>query len=109
MFFPRQQLYPLPFYSSQLLGLVPHHGKFVPLVEHTQIDANPSTKVKTPENIRAMRLSKHTGHLIGVAIIVDKIIGTMSTEEFEGQTDVKLFSSDDLSIDIFNPERWVQR
>ncbi|NJN24308.1 MAG: hypothetical protein HC810_07890 [Acaryochloridaceae cyanobacterium RL_2_7] len=108
MFFPCQQLYHLPFYPSQLLGLVPHHGRLVPLVEKVDVNADTSTKAHLQEHIRAIRLSQHAGPFNGVAIIVDKIIGTMSTEEFERQTDVQLFSPDDLATDTFQPHRWVE-
>lgn len=107
MLFPRQQLYHLPFYPQPLLGLIPHHGQLVPLVEYGEATTQRSNRVNAQENIRAMRLSPKVGDLKGVAIIVDKIIGTMGTEEFDEQTTVQLFSPEDLSLDTFEPTRWA--
>lgn len=106
LFIPRDQLYSLPFYGDQLIGLFPRQGKLIPIVHCGDVASQQSRK-QIQENIRAMRLSAVMGDLQGVAVMVDKIIGTMDIATFEQQTELKLFAPEHLSPDIFQPKRWA--
>lgn len=107
MLFARQKVLKLPFYHKPVLGLVPHQGDLVLLLEY-QSAHSPATKpMRQQENIRAIRLGSQINHLAGTAILIDKIIGTLNESEVDEQTSLQLFSPDAISLDTFEPYRWV--
>jgi len=104
--FPRQRLLQIPFYHPPVLGLIPHNGNLVLLLDSQSNHAAETRSLGLQENIRAIRLGSQVESLAGTAILIDKILGTVNASEITAQSSAQLFSSDYISSDIFLPYRW---
>lgn len=107
LFFPRQKVLEIPFYQKPILGVIPHQGRLIALLEPLGDKATEMQSLKHQENIRAIRLSSQVGDLAGVAILIDKIVGTMNQAEVDGKPNLHLFEPEQLLIQFFQPYRWV--
>ena len=107
MLFPRQRVLKLPFYRVPVLGLVPHHGDLVLLLEYHSDQPTTLKPMGQQENIRAIRLGAQVDRLAGTAILIDKIIGTIHESDMGDQPLLQIFSPDFISLDAFDPYRWA--
>ena len=105
LLFQREKLYSLPFYPPQLVGLYPRQGQLIPLVKYGEAES-PNMRMNLQETLHALRLSAAMDALSGVAILVDKIVGTMDLAKFEIQNEIQLFAPQNISTEIFQPGRW---
>ena len=106
LLFQREQLYSLPFYPPQLVGLYPRQGQLIPLIEYGEAETS-KLRMNRQETLRALRLSEAMEALSGVAILVDKIVGTMDLAKFEIQNEIQFFAPQKISTEMFHPWRWV--
>ena len=99
----RSQILNLPFYDSRLLGVVHHHGSIIPLV--TLQNFNPmSQRSRIQETLTVIRLSQLIDELSGVGLIVDQVIGSISSEQLSAN-DPKTRASSNAQIELFKPEK----
>jgi chemotaxis signal transduction protein len=97
---------PLPFYSSAILGVVNHQGEIVPLIV-AQSAVFKQTERPRRETLTAIRLSQTVGSLAGIALIVDQVIGSVSSQQVSAQrSEIRLFQPQDISGQIWQPRRW---
>ncbi len=97
---------PLPFYSTTILGVVNHQGEIVPLIV-AQAAVFKQTERPMRETLTAIRLSQAAGSLAGIALVVDQVIGNISSEQLSAQrSEIRLFQPQDISKDIWQPRRW---
>ena len=106
MLFPRQKVLRLPFYRAPVLGLVPHQGDLVLLLEYQSDQPMDLKPMGQQEHIRAIRLGAPAEHLAGAAILIEKIIGTIHESEVSAQPSLQGFSPDCFARDAFDPYRW---
>ncbi len=107
LFVPRQQVLKLPFYRAPVLGVLPHQGHLVLLIEPGVNSPTLPEPKGLQDHVRAMRLSAQAGDLAGVAILIEKIVGTLNEADLENQPNLRLFTLDDTSVEAFQPYRWV--
>ncbi|MBW4471617.1 MAG: chemotaxis protein CheW [Stenomitos rutilans HA7619-LM2] len=106
MLVERSQILKLPFYDRSLLGLMHHGGTIVPLLDaHPLIletlgqDARSRT---LKESLTVVRLRSTIDGLAGVGIVVDRVIGSVSSEQI---TELRLFQRSDIPNHLWQP-RW---
>lgn len=106
----RSQILALPFYDTAILGVVHQHGRIVPLVEMQRLFKKTSGLMR--ETVNVVQLSKETGHLAGIGIVVDQVLdnrsrGQLSDEAFDLAASAAVPVPSTLvegSIQIFRPE-----
>jgi chemotaxis signal transduction protein len=77
----RSELLPIPFFERAILGLVHHQGLIVPLVSLKR--ALLEDKVLVPERITVVRLSDEIEAIAGAGLVVDRVISSISSEQYE--------------------------
>ena len=107
LFLPRQHILKLPFYKSPVVGLIPHQGELILLMECPNVTSTNESQKGQQENIRAVVLSSQVGPLGGSAVLIDKIIGTISQADLDTQTTLQLFEPEKTSLESFQPYRWA--
>lgn len=105
--FKRSQVLSLPFYNPMMLGVVYYRAKLVPLVDTSSIlKLMPSEGMK--ETLMAVRLSRLTGELAGVGLLVDRAVGSLSREQLVNYTEeppIRVFQPEDFPSTIWQPQR----
>jgi chemotaxis signal transduction protein len=72
----------LPFYSPCVIGVTQHLGKIVPLLSLRHLFL-PEQNVLLPGQLPVVRLAKSLPELFGAGLIVDRIMGSRSREQYE--------------------------
>jgi chemotaxis signal transduction protein len=75
----RSQILDLPFYDPLLMGIVHHQGLIVPLVSGTHLLKVDRFGMR--ERSIVIRLNEATGSLANVGIVVDRAIGSNTSQE----------------------------
>jgi chemotaxis signal transduction protein len=81
MIVDRSELLFMPFFDSSILGLVHQQGVIVPLISLKQ--ALLGNRVLVPEKITVVRLSDELEAIAGAGLVVDRVIGSISADQFE--------------------------
>jgi len=105
--FKRSQVLNLPFYNPMMLGVVYYRAKLVPLVDPSSIFKLVPSEARK-ETVMAVRLSRLTGELAGVGLLVDRAVGSISREQLVNYTEeppIQVFQPEDLSSTIWQPQR----
>ncbi len=71
----------LPFYSPSVVGVTQHLGKIVPLVSLRHLYLK-EQNVLLPGQLPVVRLAKSLPELFGVGLIVDRIMGSLSLQQY---------------------------
>lgn len=109
----QRQILSLPFYSKEVLGVVPYSGEIVTLVSLRQIVGIVGGILG--ESLTVIRLSEGVKELAGLGIVVDGILGniiepTASPEIMKNATDptssIRLFGKEILGNKWKQPLRW---
>lgn len=84
MILDRNAILALPFYENAILGVVHHQATLMPLLLLRLLMGE--TRALISESLTVVRLSKieealNYKHLSGIGIIVDRVIGSLTTEE----------------------------
>lgn len=98
----RSQILPLPFYDSQVVGMLHHQGKLVPLVLAGKLGKD-QNRWLLKRNLVVVRLNENITNLAGVGVVVERVIKSMRPEEL---TDENLFQQALIPQTIWQPERW---
>ncbi|MCM1984927.1 chemotaxis protein CheW [Lyngbya confervoides] len=107
----RSQIFKLPFYGPHILGLVNHRGEMVPLLSCPLAGPN-ATATTSPaawggqDTLRAIRLNDKAQQFQGVAVLVDRILGTLTDTDFQQRPQVQVFQLQDLPLADCQPQRW---
>jgi chemotaxis signal transduction protein len=97
---------PLPFYNATILGVVNHQGEIVPLIA-AQSAVFKQAERPMRETLMAIRLSQAAGSFAGIALVVDQLIGSISSEQLSAQrSEIRLFQPQDIPNHIWQPQRW---
>ncbi len=106
--FKRSQMLSFPFYNSMMLGVVYYRAKLVPIIDPSPIlKVVPSEERK--ETVMAVRLSRLTGELAGVGLLVERTVGSISREQlinYSEEPPIQVFQLEDLPSTIWQPQRW---
>jgi len=87
----RSAILALPFYTTAIVGVIHHQAQVMPLLLLQLLLEERSALIK--ESLTVVRLSKladdladdlSNQHLSGVGIIVDRVIGSLTTDEYQG-------------------------
>jgi len=98
----RSQILPLPFYDSQVVGMLHHKGKLVPLVLVIKPEKE-QTRWLLKRNLVVVRLNENLTKLAGVGVVVERVIKSIRPSEL---TDEHLFQQALIPDTIWQPERW---
>jgi chemotaxis signal transduction protein len=102
----RSQVLNLPFYDRSLLGIVHHNGNIVPLLSaHRLLAETVSQDARfkpLKETLTAIQLNPTASGLAGVGIVVDQVIGSLTSEQVNEQ---RLFQLSDIPSQLWQP-RW---
>ncbi|MCA1904036.1 MAG: hypothetical protein CV045_03010 [Cyanobacteria bacterium M5B4] len=71
----------LPFYSPSVVGVTQHLGKIVPLVSLRHLYLK-EQNVLLPGQLPVVRLAKSLPELFGAGLIVDRIMGSLSLQQY---------------------------
>jgi chemotaxis signal transduction protein len=115
MIVERSELLPIPFFDRAILGLVHHQGLIVPLVSLKR--ALLKDKVLVPERITVVRLSDEIEAISGAGLVVDRVISSISSKQYEQMQVANAKSSQfeymrlesllpHLGQTIWEPQRW---
>ena len=82
----RSAILALPFYTTAIVGVIHHQAQVMPLLLLQLLLEERSALIK--ESLTIVRLSKLADdlsdqHLSGVGIIVDRVIGSLTTDEYQ--------------------------
>jgi chemotaxis signal transduction protein len=82
----RSAILALPFYATAIVGVIHHQAQVMPLLLLQLVLEERSALIK--ESLTVVRLSKLADdlsdrHLSGVGIIVDRVIGSLTTDEYQ--------------------------
>ena len=82
----RSAILALPFYTTAIVGVIHHQAQVMPLLLLQLVLEERSALIK--ESLTIVRLSKLADdlsdqHLSGVGIIVDRVIGSLTTDEYQ--------------------------
>jgi chemotaxis signal transduction protein len=104
MQFEQARILSLPFYSAPILGVVHHQGEVVTLISaQTVVFAGQAQYL--PETLTAVRLSQAVGDLAGIALVVDRVLGSVSSEQLSASS-TRLLQLQDISSQLWQPHRW---
>ncbi|MEE3716004.1 chemotaxis protein CheW [Tumidithrix elongata RA019] len=87
----RASILSLPFYNPAVLGVVHKHGTVIPLLLLRQALGEP--KVLVPETLTVIHVTNLAQEIEGVGLIVDKLVGSVTSEQYEQMIAQKLESS----------------
>jgi len=118
----RSAILALPFYTTAIVGVIHHQAQVMPLVLLQLLLEERSALIK--ESLTVVRLSKLADELSdqplsGVGIIVDRVIGSLTTDEYQAKkidqtvanmgeteyTPIEIVLSS-ISTHIWQPQRW---
>lgn len=97
----RAQVLALPFYNSEVLGVVHYQGKIVPLVSAHFIFTKQQQVMK--QTLMAVRLGEHLKALAGVGVVVERLVASLIAEQL---TVERVFQPCDLPSSLWQPQRW---
>jgi len=118
----RNAILALPFYATAIVGVIHHQAQVMPLLLLQLVLEERSALIK--ESLTVVRLSKLADdlseqQLSGVGIIVDRVIGSLTTDEYQArkidQTVVNMGETEYTPIEIvlssisthmWQPQRW---
>ncbi len=104
MLIERSQILNLPFYDSRLLGVVHHQGNIVPLIAYPLLLSKKRGQDlrfrARKESLMVIRLSPAVDKLAGVGIVVEQVVGSLTTEPSPEQP---IFQLSDLPNNIWQP------
>jgi len=100
MIVERKAILALPFYESAIVGVIHHQASVMPLLLLRLLIGEQRALIT--ESLTVVRLSKVANDLSdhnlgGIGVIVDRVMGSLSTDEFQN---VELNSSDSLFLPI---------
>lgn len=72
----------LPFYAPCVVGVTQHQGKIVPLLSLRHLCLQ-EQNVLLPGQLAVIRLAKTLPELFGVGLIVDRIMGSISRQQYQ--------------------------
>ncbi len=98
----------LPFYSPSVVGVTQHQGKIVPLLSLRHLYLK-EQNVLLPGQLTVVRLAKSLPELFGVGLIVDRVMGSLSQEQYQ-QSSYDMIPIgvilDQLAGSHWLPQRW---
>jgi chemotaxis signal transduction protein len=105
------RILPLPFYSPMILGIIHHQGSLIPLLASEcmwmNLSESPSDGILRGQTLSAIRLSEAAGEMAGIALVVDQVVNTVSTEMLSQQSQpVRLFELASIPSQVWHPQRW---
>ena len=93
----------LPFYDVRVLGVAHYQGTLMPLCMLMGLHAAPIASEK--ETLTAIRLNEGSGNPGGVGIVVNKILGQVKASQFKDESNIHVFSHDDVPDAIWEIQR----
>ncbi len=106
----RAELLPVPFFDSALLGLVHQQSEIIPLISLQRVlFGNKSDKILVPEKIIVVRLSEELEEIAGTGLVIDRVIGSVSAEEYATQSATQTRLEDIVprfEKNLHEPFRW---
>jgi chemotaxis signal transduction protein len=104
----RTQILSLPFYPPAVLGCVHSGGQIVTIISPAQSLGLKTSLVR--ELLTVVRMGENAGHLAGVGILVDRMMGSQMGYQLsvnaDGQKKEKLFDLTLIDKEFFGPRRW---
>ncbi|CAN1209243.1 hypothetical protein TUMEXPCC7403_03405 [Tumidithrix helvetica PCC 7403] len=91
----RASILALPFYNPAVLGIVHRQGAVIPLLLLRQALGQP--KILVPETLTVIHLTDLAQAIEGVGLVVDKLVGSVTLEQYEQMISRKLDSSQSIS------------
>ncbi len=101
LIFERSQILALPFYDSAFLGVIHYQNQIVPLVSAQKILAITENNLLQP-TLTAVRLNELAEHLTGVALVIDRMEGSLTVEELDQE---HKFQLTDIPHHLWQPQR----
>ncbi len=98
----RTQVLTLPFYPQAVLGVVHYLGKIVPLVSAVSFFPQEQQSLYH-HNLITIRLNGLVGTAVGVGVIVNELVGSITTEQIAQE---RIFQPSDLPPNLWKPQRW---
>jgi chemotaxis signal transduction protein len=113
----RSQVLELPFYDPLLLGIVHQNGGIVPLVSTHRLLQQEQATLR--ETFMIVRLSRATGRLANLGLVIDRALGMSSQSElpsvlFESSSAIipgaamVLINPEWMPPTLWQPQRWMQ-
>jgi hypothetical protein len=99
----RSQVLELPFYHPAILGIVPHQGKLLPLVELQHLLEGQPGQLR--EVFNAIQLHERHG-LAGVGLAFDQILGNFNEEQIIADSTIEPFQTHLLGDHLYQLQRW---
>ncbi len=111
MILERNAILALPFYDNAILGVVHHQATLMPLFLLRLLMGEPRSLIT--ESLTVVRLSKveetqNYKHLSGIGLIVDRVIGSLTTEEHQ-YVDPDISDSPDSSSLVGNNSKKINQ
>ncbi|MDJ0746775.1 MAG: chemotaxis protein CheW [Xenococcaceae cyanobacterium MO_167.B27] len=97
----RSQVLSLPFYDSAFVGVVHYQNQIIPLVSAPKILGIKENNL-LQLTLTAVRLNKLAEHLTGVGIVIERMEGSLNTEELSQE---HKFQLTDIPHQIWQPQR----
>jgi chemotaxis signal transduction protein len=100
----RVRILNLPFYSTAIAGCFHAGGKIVPLVSPAQFLGGQTNLIR--EVLTVVCLGESAGHLAGVGVLVDQLLGSRMGEQLlSPSVPEQLFDLTLFPKEIFEPQR----
>jgi len=90
MLVDRSYLLNIPFFGSAVLGVIQQQGNIIPLVSLRR--ALGEQNVLIPEKITVIRLSDFADDLVGTGLVVDKVLSSVSAEQYAASLPAQIAS-----------------
>lgn len=104
----RTKILSLPFYHPAVLGCVHSGSQIVTLISPAQFLGLKTSLIR--ELLTVVRMGENAGHLAGVGILVDQMMGSRMGSQLsvnaDGQKKEKLFDLTLIGKEFFDPRRW---
>lgn len=110
----RSYLLHIPFFNSAMLGVIQHSGVILPLISLRRALGEQNALI--PEKITVIHLSDLADNLAGIGLVIDKVLGSVSSDEYKAQFKNQMGkSSEYLRIEhllpqlpayVWQPQRW---
>ena len=97
----RAQILILPFYDSACLGVIHYQNQIVPLISTKQI-LGIAENTLLQSTLTAVRLNDSAEHLAGVALVIDRMEKSITSEELSQE---HKFQLTDIPDRIWQPQR----
>jgi chemotaxis signal transduction protein len=105
----RDQILPMPFYGTHLLGLTHHQNQVVPLLatQFLVTESGQKSQSLMRDQMRVIRLNEVTGSLMGIGLVVDQILGYVSPEQLqEFRSTLLTLQLEAIPPQFWRPNRW---